>query len=319
MALVRCPKHDIPYNDENPRGCPACWREREGADEATVMRELARASRGAPRLEVLPPPEPAPAPPADKRALSPWPAPVTQPPRVPTPAPTLRERLAVFLKAHWLSSVAILLGVVGLTLLYYVSRPTFHEGYVPPLATVLARPFPVEPNTPIVAAFAMLGTVRPQLNPDSPTLTRFDFGDGAVVDALNGEVYAITLSSPDRRWHGHRVGAGETSARGELALLGPIHEVGPSPASPFPVGGYLAYNGLDALPRKVLSTEVRPPNGCYDVEVVLAPQIIGTAREGEDTLVAVARRGADPTWVVYRVRVVSRSMEGPYAGPPACE
>ena len=36
MPLVRCPTHKIPYNDENPRGCPACAREKEGAAQVSV-------------------------------------------------------------------------------------------------------------------------------------------------------------------------------------------------------------------------------------------------------------------------------------------
>jgi hypothetical protein len=47
MALVRCQIHDIPYNDENPRGCPACAREKQGEDlDAQAIQELARVSRG---------------------------------------------------------------------------------------------------------------------------------------------------------------------------------------------------------------------------------------------------------------------------------
>src|SRR5689334_15677328 len=42
MALVKCPKHKIPYNDANPRGCPACALEKEGGGH---MQELARASQ----------------------------------------------------------------------------------------------------------------------------------------------------------------------------------------------------------------------------------------------------------------------------------
>src|SRR5690349_8080470 len=60
MPLVRCPIHNIPYNSDNPRGCPACAREREGAT-STVAQELARVSRAT--RGVAPPVEPAPPPP----------------------------------------------------------------------------------------------------------------------------------------------------------------------------------------------------------------------------------------------------------------
>jgi hypothetical protein len=55
------------------------------------------------------------------------------------------------------------------------------------------------------------------------------------------------------------------------------------------------------------------------VRVEVAPRVIGTATRADETFVAVARRGGTTTWVVHRVRVVSRALRGPYAGPPACE
>src|SRR5882672_6653427 len=65
MPLVRCPIHNIPYNSDNPRGCPACAREKEGANVG-VMEELARASRatrGVPEPLLPPPTTPHPEPP----------------------------------------------------------------------------------------------------------------------------------------------------------------------------------------------------------------------------------------------------------------
>jgi hypothetical protein len=264
MPVIRCPRHDIPYNDENPRGCPACAQEREGdAESARLMRELARASRGGPALELLPP---EPEPDDEVEALAEW-QPVTTPPRVPTAQPGRVELVLRLLLENRLAVIAATLGVVGLGLLYLATRPTFAERYLPPLVSGEARPFPVEPNVPIVAAFALLGTVSPQVNPEAPALARYDFGGGAVMDALNGVVYAVTLDTPERTWHGHRVGLGEQPARGALALEGAIQEREPLPTSPFPFGGYLTYRSLDAVPMLVLSAEVRPPNGCYDVTV----------------------------------------------------
>lgn len=316
MPIVRCPKHGIPYNDGNPRGCPACWRERQGTDdEARVMRELARASRGAPAVEVLPPP----AEPDDEgQPPGPWPPPVTQPPRLPTPEPTRLEALGKLLAANAVTLTVVLLGALTLVFLYVLSRPTFTEGYIPPLATSDPLPLPIEPNTPVIGGFALLGPVPPEVNPESSTLARFDFGRGSLVDALNGEVYAITLVTPERTWRGNRVGLSETQARGHLALLGPIREDTVMRAAPLPLGGYVSYRSAATLPRRRLMTEVRPPNGCFDVVVDVAPQVIGVAVRSGDTGVAVARRGASPMWVVHRVRVVSRALPGPYAGPPVC-
>ena len=314
MPVIRCPRHDIPYNDENPRGCPACAQEREGdAESARLMRELARASRGGPALEVLPPEPGA----DDEVQVFPGWQPVTTPPRVPTAQPGRIERVLRLLQENRLAVIGVTLGVVGLGLLYLATRPTFTERYLPPLVAGEARPFPVEPNVPIVAAFALLGTISPQLNPEAPILARYDFGGGALVDALNGVVYAVTLENPERTWHGHRVGLGDQPARGALALEGTIREREPLLTSPFPFGGFLAYRSLDAVPKRVLSTEVRPPNGCYDVTVEIGPQVIGTASRGDDRFVAVAHRGDPVLWVVHRVRAVSRAVDGPW-GTVAC-
>jgi hypothetical protein len=227
------------------------------------------------------------------------------------------ERALRFVRRNRLALAAAGLGVIGLWLLYVVTRPTFTPSFTPPLVAGAARPFPVEPNTPIIAAFALLGTVPPQANPDAPVLTHYDFGGGATVDALNGVVYAVTLETPERTWHGNRVGLGEQPARGALALEGTIHEREPPPASPVPFGGYRSFTSLATLPKRILSIEVRPPNGCYDVVVETGPQVIGTTSRGDVSFVAVARRGDPVLWVVHRVRVISRAIDGP-GGKQAC-
>lgn len=322
MAVVRCPKHNVPYNEDNPRGCPACWQETVGDDPAALMRELARASREIPRVEILPVPTDEEAPP-DRYASGTWPSsvaqPVTQPPRAPVPEPTRLERLGRFARAHLPSVIGAAVITITVALLWVISRPTFESALEPPLPTGSALPFPVTPNGSILGVFALLGTHAPQVHPDSPTLARYDFGRGALVDVYNGLVYAITLTTPARSWQGLRVGIDEKPGRGRLALLGVIQEDRTPAAAPFPFGGYLAYRSRDALPRRELRAEVRPPNGCYDVQLLIEPRIIGTASRGDEAFVAVARHGGTPSWVVYRVRVVSRALLGPYAGPPVCE
>jgi len=319
MAVVRCPTHNVPYNDENPRGCPACWQEKIGDDPAELMRELARASKSIPRIEILPPPSEDELPPMPRLTTGAWPGPVTQPPRVPTPEPTQLERFGRFLRENLTAVVGTTLVVVAAGLMWLVSRPTFTPALLPPAAVGDALPFPVAPNTPIIGAFALLGPRTPDVNPDSPTLARYDFGRGTFVDVFNGVVYAVSLDLPDRNWEGNRVSTEETRARGTLALLGPVTDEEPLAAAPFPFGGYLAYRSVNDLPRRRLSAAVRPPNGCYDIQVELAPRIIGTTTRGDETFVAVGRRGSSATWVVHRVRVVSRALRGPYAGPPACD
>jgi hypothetical protein len=316
MALVRCPKHNVPYNTRNPRGCPACYQERQGNRQATLMRDLARASQGLPRVDILPPVE------ADDdevtTVIEPWAPPVTQQPRVPTPEPTTWEKLARFVRANAVLVAAVTVGIVGLVMLWSVSRPTFEEGAIPPHLSGEALPFPVQPNVPIVGAFALVGTVPPQVNPDAASLARYDFGRGATVDVLNGIVYAITLTTPERAWNGARVGLDEVPARGQLALLGTVQVRAVPSLTARTVGNYVAYPTLEQLPHRLLTTAVRPPNGCYDVEMELAAQVIGTVTRGEEHFFAIARRGSVPRDVIHRVRVVSRSMPGPYAGRPAC-
>lgn len=281
------------------------------------MEELARASRGVPRVELLPPA-------TDDGSQRPittddWPAPVTTPPRIPTRDPTRLERLWGFVKRHRSAVAGGMAVAITLTLVYIITRPTFAEAYDPPLLSNEARPFPVQPDAVIEAVFAIFGPVGPSVNPDRSSLARYDFGAGTTVDAFNSAVYAITLTTVDRSWQGNRVGLAEQQSRGRLALLGEVRDsAGPVP-SPFPIGAYLAYSSAADRPRRRLVTAVRPPNGCFDVQVDLAPRVIGRVDRDEDSFVAVARRGDAMEWVSVRVRVVNRSLAGPYAGPPACE
>lgn len=318
MAVVRCPTHNVPYNDENPRGCPACWQERFGSDPSNVMRELARASKAIPHVEILPPPTEEEVPPIERLSKA-WPPPVTPPPRLPTPEPTRLERLLRFVRRNATAVVGSVIVVVGAVLVWVITRPTFEPALIPPPVAEAPLPFPGRPNTPIMGLFVLLGPQTQRVNPDDARMTRYGFGTGVTVDVFNGTVYAVTLTSVARSWEGLRVGELERPARGRLALQGPIRDVEPEAAAPFPFGGYLAYRRMADLPARRLIAEVRPPNGCYDVELTIAPQVIGTATRGDESFVAIARRGAAATWVVHQVRAFSRAMRGPYGGPPVCE
>ncbi len=326
MALVRCPTHKIPYNEENPRGCPACAREKEG-DQTSLMQELAKA-------QVSRKPQPAKAPPrapsspartgsAPARAPLPHPLAVTTArPRPPAttvePGPLrrlwLRTRRGTF--AVWTSVLIVAL----LLILILTSGPDFTAAPNPtPVAEADVRPLPVQPNQPITIAFSALGARAPRANPDDASLFRYGYGSDLVIDALNANVYAITIRVPNRSWHGLRVGLDERRARGELALLGTPAEASSSSGSPSQArGGYITYPTVDSRPLRTLSAQVRPPNGCYDVVVDLRPQIIGTLDYGNERLFAVAREGGSPNWVVTQVRIVSRSMPGPYGTGTAC-
>ncbi|HEX9729459.1 MAG TPA: hypothetical protein VGA37_13210 [Gemmatimonadales bacterium] len=319
MALVRCEKHNIPYNDANPRGCPACWQETsDDRGGVEMMRQLARASRGLPEVEVLPretAPETAPG----GLARASWPPPVTTPPRLPTRPLTRFERTWNWIVAHRSAVGSGIVLTVVLSLIYVITRPTFEEGYDPPFLADDARPFPVQLNIPIDAVFAIFGTAPPELNPDSPALARYRFGPGTFVDAYNGAVYAVTLTTIERSWRGNRVGLSEPLVEGRLALLGAIERPRSAASAPFPVGDHLVYARRNDRPVRTLVTRVRPPNGCFDVFVDLAPRAIGQVTRGEEAFVAVARRGGTMEWVSVQVRAVTRAIPGPYAGPPECE
>lgn len=321
MAVVRCPRHNIPYNDQNPRGCPACAAEREGPDPtAEAIRELQRASRGVarpPDIEILPPP-----PPEEEPRLPPgaWPPPVTQPPRIPTPHPTRVERATEFIRRRFLWFALGVAGVVALLLIYQLTRPTFVSQQIPPSPSGDAKPVPLGPNVPLDGVFAMLGTAPGRVNPDSPTLARYVFADSLTVDALNGTVYAVTVTSPSQSWRGLRVGMDSLATEGALSLLGPTRT---RPAgridAPLLLGKFHVYQTLASLPRLTRIAEVRPPNGCYDVVAELAPRVLGWLTEGKQRFVAIARGNAAPSWALIRIRAVSRALPGPYAaGPPVC-
>ena len=328
MALVRCPTHKIPYNDDNPRGCPACAREKGGKARVSVMQELAKAQR-----PDAPPAQPAPEPSSStsRQRLEERGAPPTHPayrrsPSAATPAPSppvakeapFRWFSRDFLQRRFRPIAVGAIVVLTITLLLSWG-PRFREGMYPVAATGTPRPLPLNPNVNITVAFSALGARAPKANPDSPRLAQYTYGTDLTVDASNGVVYAITVRIPNRSWRGLHAGMPERTARGALGLLGTPTE--PSSAAvpqPEEVGGYWVYPSLDGRPRRTLLVEVRPPNGCFDVQVELQPQAIGTLQDGDRRYAVVGTESAALDWVVTQVRVVSRSIRGPYSGEPAC-
>lgn len=313
MAVVRCPKHDIPYNDENPRGCPACAAEREGGRASQVMRELAQASRSGRRTTELGPDDHA-GPPETQ-----WPPPVTQPPRVPTHEPGRLERTWRFVRMHRRSLAGVAVFIVFLVVVWYATRPTFAAAYDPPQPTGNPLPLPVQANAPVASVFAVLGVEPPRANPDSPMLVRYNYGPDVQIDALNDVVYAITVTTPNRTWSGLRVGSSEAAVVGRLALLGAPHETITEPMPARDMKGYSIYPTPRSRPTHLFRIALRPPNGCYDVEVRVVPQILGHLIRQTGLPVVVAYPGAPLRWVTSEIRVVSRALPGPYVkGPPAC-
>lgn len=333
MALVRCPKHNIPYNPDSPRGCPGCAREKEGSDSASVMQELARASEIArPELE-----ETAPSP-KEKEEETETEAPKEREqtlsemfagarkkpaqarrPVVETAAAPLADRVRDRLPASKVLTYGIPAVVLMAGFLIFTSGPEFIAEPHPADFTGTPRPLPVEPGSAIQVVFSALGTQPPQPNPDSPQIERYSYGTELTIDAYNGFVYALTYGLPNRAWRGIRVGASEQRTRGSLALLGTISESGnrETPAAT-EREGYTTYLSVSDRPTVTLSTQVRPPNGCFDVSVDMQPKVIGLLIDGDTRYAVVARAGAAPKWVSSRVQVVNRAMSGPYAGAPAC-
>jgi len=317
MALVRCPKHGIPYNDDNPRGCPACALEQVGGEQARVMRELARASQAArrPSLGPEPAPPPDPGPPRRSERLM---GPVTTPPRAPLPEPGWLDRLRAAVRRRPIPTVGLPLSVILLGLLLFRSGPTLVDEPSPVPVSGPALPLPIEPGAPITSVFAVLGVQPPQPSPDDASLARYAYGADLTVDALNGNVYQITLLVPNRTWHGLQVGVPQQEAEGALALLGPPQRTG-TPTAPRAdtLRGVVAYPSLDQRPNRSLEAQVRPPNGCYDAIVDIQPRAAGVLIDGARRWAVIGPPGAPFNWVATRIRIIDRAQAGPL-GPAAC-
>ncbi len=313
MALIRCPTHKIPYNDDNPRGCPACAREKEGGGEAKLMQELARASqvtREAP-AESTPAGGTATAAPRPSATVRPE---VAEPLATPLADAGLIARLVRGARERPVMAIGWMLAAVLLVVVIVSAGPTFIEAPNPAEPTGEVRPLPVEPNAPVVTAFAVLGPQPPQAVPDAPQLARYAYGTDLTVDALNDRVYAITLEVSSRTWQGLQVGVSERTVRGSLAMLGQVQEEGSAVSDPQEIGGYRVYPSLDQRPRRTLRVEVRPPNGCFDVTVDLQPRAAGILERGGRRYAVIGKGDVTLEWVSTRIFIVNRAASGPYAG-----
>src|SRR5574341_506343 len=311
MALVRCPKHGIPFNDDNPRGCPACALEKEGGEHGHVMRELARASRVTRRPGA---PAPEAAPPTRERFT----APVTAPPRPPVLEPGLLDKLKELARRRPVPVIGVPLIAILLIALVSRSGPAFIQqpSPVPLIGEVL--PLPIAPGAPLSTVFGVLGVQAPRPSPDGQMLERYSYGTDLNVDALNGVVYTISLLVPNRSWQGLRVGIPQREAEGALALLG-VPQPAAEPVMPRAdtLRGLVVYPSLEGRPNRPLKAEVRPPNGCYDVVVDIQPRAAGVLLDRDRRYAVIGPPQAQLEWVATRVRVVNRAVAGP-AGPVAC-
>jgi hypothetical protein len=307
MPLIRCPKHGIPYNEDNPRGCPACALEKEGGEQATVMRELARASQMVRR-------------PTDnftaveaERAAS-----VTSRPRLPMPISSPFDKLIELVRRRPLRVAGIPLIALLLAALVFRSGPKYLAEPSPAPISGTALPLPIEPGMPLSAVFGILGVQPPRPSPEASQLERYSYGSDLAIDALSGAVYLITLTVPNRSWHGLRPGIPGQQAEGALALLAAPQPAQP-PTSPRAdtLSGWVVYPSLEGRPRRTLKAEVRPPNGCYDAVVDIQPRATGIVVAGTRRYATIGRREGLPEWVATRIQIVNRAVTGP-RGPAAC-
>lgn len=308
MATVRCKIHHIPYNEENPRGCPACAQESRGKDSRSIIQELAKAQQ-ARRSSVSVPTGP---PKIGGRPAEP----------APKPAPAWIPAWLADLTARSRNRIVTWGGPLALILLIIVvarSGPNFVKQQDPPeVPSEQMRPLPVRPNQQIETVFSFLGETAPRPHPEFRKIERYSYGSDLSVEAINGVVYVVSLSLPNRTWENLSVGMSETRARGNLARLGNISESETDPGRAAEVGGWITYPSPDARPTKLLTAQVRPPNGCFDVTAHVQPRAIGTVVDGGRRLVAVAESGDRLEWVVTKLEIFSRSVRGPFTGPPVC-
>lgn len=292
MAVVRCPRHNIPYNDLNPRGCPACAKEFEGDDLADVMADLARMSR--PQQEL----------PDEDEGTNPhgWRVPSAWDPR------------------RWSrTTIGMTVAAVGVLVLFVtvLRGPAMREFYDPPQFNGQVLPLPAEPGQPITNLFAQLGSTPPRAHPEDSSLERYTWDD-VTADAVNGNIFSISIDRPTRAWRGLRVGATELEVRGGLALLGTIQEEGLTEMIPSRRREYLIYPSVQNRPVRTLSVIVRPPNGCFDVYATLRPKVIGLLEVDRRQMAVIGDGDTPSEWVLTRLDVVGRRFIGPRSARPAC-
>jgi hypothetical protein len=317
MALVRCSKHHILYNDENPRGCPACALDHAEDDQATIVRQLVRVSKSS---RAVSPGSPAAAAPEDDREEP-------SPSRLGTAFKYVfaylgvwRRRVVLEIKDHPAVTVVGLVAALALALVVIrLTGPQFVAEPHPAPATGESRPLPLLPGQPVPQLFAMLGAVPPSPHPTASNMERYEFDTTLVVDAVNGVVHSISIRTAERTWQSLRVGTAMRRAEGALALLStPTRENPGRFSTPEIRGNYQVFPSLEDRPRQLLTADVRPPNGCYDVQVVLQPHVIGMLEDDDGRFPVVGRRDAALNWVVTQIHVVSRAIAGPAANEPVC-
>jgi hypothetical protein len=308
MGLVRCPTHKIPYNEDNPRGCPACASERDASGDDAAIRELQRASRIARGVEDAP-----------RGADEPLIEFLTPQPEQPVPEPTRLQRAGrVIRRYRYLVGSSVVI-VLLLAAFYMLNRPEFVAAPDPPLTDVEPRPLALQPNAAVSALAELLGPRQPVAIPGRPELARYSYGERLSVDVRNGRVQVINVGVANRSWRGVLVGVSENAVRGALALLGEVQEERPDQVrGPSTVAGHRVYPSLEERPTRVLSVTVRPPNGCFDVEVTLRPRVAGILLHDDMRYASLGRGDISIEWASTEYRVINRMLVGAGSSTATC-
>lgn len=319
MAVVRCPKHELPYNEDNPRGCPACAAEEAG--ESYTSASAAWSQRGV---------EAEPSRRADAGATGPGSDSLVR---------SIEDQLNVatdrlfdpFRRAgEWLkdqakarpaiASLVVLVGVLALvTAVRRMGGPEFVEQPIPRPANGDVRPLAVVPGQPLDVMFSILGITTPRPHPTESRMERYVYTLDLIVDALNGQVHSLTIRTPDRSWRGLRVGMPAADGEGALSLLGRFTSRDDGRGEPDVKDGYLIFPSRVTIPVTTITAEMRPPNGCLDVTVEFQPAIWGELVDGGLRSPVVGMAGDELGWVVTQIHVVTRAGDVNVRNQLLCE
>ncbi len=309
MAVVRCPKHELPYNEDNPRGCPACAAEESGighgsasaawtrsgtTDQPAELEGFGHTGAGAGSDSLV-------------RSIEVRLNATTD--RLAEPFRRMGRWIKGQAKARpWWATLAVMAGIIFvIVMIRRLGAPDFVAQPDPPAASGEVLPLAVEPGTQLAVMFSILGTRAPRPHPTQANLERYVYSLDLMVDAMNGEVYALTLRTPDRSWRGLRVGMPSAEGEGALSMLGRFTSRTQSRGEPQIKDGYQIFSSRTILPVRRVTAEMRPPNGCLDVRVEFRPAITGVLIDGGLRTPVVAMEAEELNWVLTQTYVVSRT------------
>jgi hypothetical protein len=307
MAVVRCPKHELPYNEDNPRGCPACAADESGESYSSASAAWTRSGPG---------PEPG----GLERLETPVPGSDSLVRSIEDQLNVATDRLLDPFRrtGRWIkdqakarpgwTTVVVLVGIIlMITLVRRIGGPDFVAQPSPPAPTGEVLPLAVEPGQPLGVMFSILGTREARPHPVESRLERYVFTLDLTADGFNGQVHALTIRTPDRSWRGLRVGMPSADGEGTLSMLGRFTSRDDGRGEPQVKDGYLIFPSRVTLPVRTITAEMRPPNGCLDVTVEFQPAISGELVDGGLRQPVVGMEGDELAWVVTGINVVSRT------------